>query len=200
MCKKCKASFFFSNIHTQTYRHAHRPCSHGNGECWGSRSFQVFSSLGLSIVSAPHPFAHTCTQMHAQTHARTHTYTHTHCWYILHTHSLTLTSETAKCLSGESMTLHRSTHIHKQSQVWIFDGDAIIHFCFSKRPETHEWKCMTFEQLLFYVIIKLFCSSLDMIVYSLSSTVYRLCCLTKILVNRYRCLAPTDCVYFVSIQ
>lgn len=95
---KAKALFFFSNIQAQTYRHAHRPCSHGNGECWGSRSFQVFSSLGLSIVSAPHPFAHMCTHTH------THRHIHTFLVGVHTTHhlSLTLASEAAKCLSGEN--------------------------------------------------------------------------------------------------
>lgn len=47
------------NAQVQTYRHTLSFCNNGNGECWGSRSFWVFGTLGRSIVSAPYPSAHT---------------------------------------------------------------------------------------------------------------------------------------------
>ena len=130
---KCKASLFFSsNTHTQRYRHAHRPCSHGNGECWGSRSFQVFSSPGLSIVSATHPF-----RSHMHSDVCTDACTHNTLWWA---YIVTIASERAKGLSGENMTLRGSIHIHKQSQVWIFNRDTIIHFCLCNCPDMREWK------------------------------------------------------------
>lgn len=122
---------------------------------WRMLRFKVISSIQQPGALHCQCITSFCSHMHSN--APTNTCAHNTLLVGAHsTHriSLTLTSETAKCLSGENMTLRRSTHIHKQLQVWISMETQLSVFFLCHRLSKHKRiKTMTIGQLLFSVII-----------------------------------------------
>lgn len=90
---------------------------------WRMLRFKVISSIQQPGALHCQRTTSFCSHMHSDAHtnirAPTHTCTHTLLLGIhsIHCISPTLISETTTCLSGENMTLRRTTHTHKESQV-----------------------------------------------------------------------------------
>lgn len=106
MCKKCKASFFFSNIHTHTYE---QTCSSSLQPWeWRILRFKVISSI-------QQPGALHC-QCTTSFRSHIHSDAHTHCWLVYIPHTTSICVEGSRCLSGENTTLGHFisslTHIH----------------------------------------------------------------------------------------